>query len=237
MHGRQILVVDAEIEINQLISLYLTKEGFDVAILDHGDDVIPFIKDNHPELIILDILLPGINGIDLCRELRKFTQIPIIFVSCKTDDLDVILGLEVGGDDYITKPFSPNQLVARVKANLRRNLLVNSSISEKENKLTFIGLEINISSHSVLLNGNEISLSTKEFDLLVSMAQNPQRVFKIDELYQLIWGSNSFGDTRTLIVHISNLRKKIESDITNPKYILTVRGIGYKFNHTLQQFS
>jgi DNA-binding response OmpR family regulator len=237
MHGRQILVVDDEIEINQLISLYLTKEGFEVAILEHGNDVIPFVRTHKPELIILDILLPGINGIDLCRELRKFTQIPIIFVSCKTDDLDVILGLEVGGDDYITKPFSPSQLVARVKANLRRNLLSSPLSTNKEDKLTFTGLEINIGSHFVLLNGNEISLSTKEFDLLVIMAQHPHRVFKIDELYQRIWGSDSFGDTRTLIVHISNLRKKIESDITNPKYILTVRGIGYKFNHTLQQFS
>lgn len=237
MHGRQILVVDDEIEINQLISLYLIKEGFEVTVLDRGDDVISFVRKNNPDLIILDILLPGINGIDLCRELRKFTQIPIIFVSCKTDDLDVILGLEVGGDDYITKPFSPSQLVARVKANLRRNLLIHSSVFKKEDKLTFTGLEINISNHFVLLNGSEISLSTKEFDLLVIMAQNPQRVFKIDDLYQRIWGSDSFGDTRTLIVHISNLRKKIESDITNPKYILTVRGIGYKFNHTLQQFS
>lgn len=235
MQGKKILVVDDEIEIHQLISLYLNKEGFEVCVLGHGDHVINYIKTEKPDLVILDILLPGIDGIEICRELRKFTQIPILFLSCKTDDMDIILGLEVGGDDYITKPFSPRQLVARVKANLRRNQLFINPLTQNEDKLVFTGIEINLSNHHVLLNGTDVSLSTKEFELLAIMAQHPNRVFKIDDLYQRIWGSDSFGDTRTLIVHISNLRKKIESDITNPKYILTVRGVGYKFNHTLQK--
>lgn len=235
MQGKKILVVDDETEINQLISLYLMKEGFKVNTLEHGNQVIKFVKTQKPDLIILDILLPGLDGIELCRELRKFTQIPILFVSCKTDDMDIILSLEVGGDDYITKPFSPGQLVARVKANLRRNLLLTNPLKEREDKLVYKGLEINLANHHVMLEGADISLSSKEFDLLVIMAQNPHRVFKIDDLYQRIWGSDSFGDTRTLIVHISNLRKKIEPDITKPKYIITVRGVGYKFNHSLQQ--
>jgi DNA-binding response OmpR family regulator len=233
MLGSKILIVDDEIEINQLISLYLQKEGFKVSILEHGDQVISFVQAEKPDLIILDILLPGLDGIELCRELRKFTQIPILFVSCKTDDIDIILSLEVGGDDYITKPFSPGQLVARVKANLRRKLLTAKSLEQDQQKIIFTGLEINLSTYQVFLNGKEVSLSAKEFEILVILAQHPHRVFKIDDLYQRIWGSDSFGDTRTLIVHISNLRKKVESDIANPKYILTVRGVGYKFNHTL----
>jgi DNA-binding response OmpR family regulator len=233
MLGSKILIVDDEIEINQLISLYLQKEGFKVSILEHGDQVISFVQAEKPDLIILDILLPGLDGIELCRELRKFTQIPILFVSCKTDDIDIILSLEVGGDDYITKPFSPGQLVARVKANLRRKLLTAKSLEQDQQKIIFPGLEINLSTYQVFLNGKEVSLSAKEFEILVILAQHPHRVFKIDDLYQRIWGSDSFGDTRTLIVHISNLRKKVESDIANPKYILTVRGVGYKFNHTL----
>lgn len=235
MLGKHILVVDDESAINQLISLYLRKEGFEVSILENGEQVIPFIHTHQPALIILDILLPGIDGIQICRKIRKFSQVPILFLSCKIDDMDVILGLEVGADDYITKPFSPGQLVARVKANLRRNLT--SGVGNKMVKIVYTGLEINLASHTVLLNGEEISLSSKEFSLLVILAQNPEQVYKIDDLYQQIWGSDSFGDTRTLIVHVSNLRKKLEGDITNPKYILTVRGVGYKFNHTLKQLA
>lgn len=234
MLGKKILVVEDDIQINELISLYLKKEGFDVSNLVDGDSVLDFVRTTPLDLIILDILLPGMDGITLCRELRRFCKIPIIFVSCKQDDLDIILGLEVGGDDYVTKPFSPSQLVARVKANLRRSHGNYHTVFD-QNKLVYNGLEINIASHLVLLNGMEIGLSSKEFDILVILAQNPHRAFRIDDLYQRIWGSNSFGDTRTLIVHISNLRKKIESDLDNPKYILTVRGVGYKFNHTLQQ--
>lgn len=233
MLGKKILIVENKAKDQQVIATYLEREGFVVDIVDNGDDVISSVLHKKPDLIILSIQLPNIEGIELCRQLRKFSATPIILISDKANDLDIILGLEVGGDDYITKPYSPEQLVARVKANLRRHMLSSSNLFASE-KLVFTGLEIDISSHRVILNGEEISLSPKEFDLLVILARYPHRVFYIDDLYKLVWGVDSLGDTRTIIVHIATLRKKIEADSSNPKYIITVRGKGYKFNPTLQ---
>lgn len=223
----KILVVDDEQEIVELIMIYLQKEGFEVITCDRGDEVLRHIDEHQPDLIILDVLLPGLDGIEACREIRKHSNVPIIFISCKSDDMDIILGLGVGGDDYMVKPFSPGHLVARVKAHLRRNTMLQTW--QQDDKLTFEGLEINLTSHQVFAHGQEIQLSSKEFDLLALLAKHPMKVFKIDELYEKIWGSDSLGDTRTLMVHISNLRKKIEKDAANPTFIVTIRGVGYKF--------
>ncbi|TVX92969.1 response regulator transcription factor [Paenibacillus agilis] len=228
MSTSRILVVDDETEITELISLYLRREGFQVIIADNGYDALQLAAEVKPDLIILDILLKSLDGIEVCKEIRKTSNVPVLFISCKSDDVDIILGLTIGGDDYITKPFSPSQLVARVKAHLRRTTL-HKSAENNSTLLAYPGLEIDLNSHTVKTNGRLISLSSKEFDLLSHLAQTPNKVFRLEQLYQLIWNSESFGDTRTLMVHISNLRKKIEPDPTNPRYIVTVRGVGYKF--------
>ncbi|WP_028546710.1 response regulator transcription factor [Paenibacillus taiwanensis] len=228
MAEHKILIVDDELEITELISLYLKREGFKVYVADNGHAALELARTVKPDLIVLDILLKSLDGIEVCKQIRKTSTVPIIFISCKSDDVDIILGLTIGGDDYITKPFSPSQLVARVKAQLRRRLIQEHAASEGD-IISYPGLELDLNSHTVKVDGRVISLSSKEFDLLTHLAQSPNKVFKLEQLYQLIWNSESFGDTRTLMVHISNLRKKIEPDPANPRYILTVRGVGYKF--------
>ncbi|SEC15296.1 response regulator transcription factor [Paenibacillus sp. GP183] len=229
MTGEKILVVDDEPEIVELISIYLIKEGFEVISTGNGQQVFDLVLQHNPSLIILDILLPGMDGIEVCRQLRKTYNMPIIFISGKSEDIDIILGLSMGGDDYMTKPFSPGQLVARVKAHLRRYTL-NDQKKDDPQILKFPGLEIDLVSHIVKAGKQFISLSAKEFDLLTLLAKTPNRVYKIEHLFELIWSLDSLGDPRTLIVHISNLRKKIEPNPAEPRYIITVRGVGYKFN-------
>ncbi|BBH19694.1 DNA-binding response regulator [Paenibacillus baekrokdamisoli] len=232
MSGSKILVVDDESDITELITLYMEREGFDVHSTDNGEDAIMLAGELQPDLIILDISLKSIDGFEVCKQIRTISNVPILFISCKSDDTDIIHGLTVGGDDYMTKPFSPSQLVARVKAHLRRQSVVMQSFAARENGelLSFDGLVIDLPARTVQIRDKEVFLSTKEFELLVHLAKSPNRAFALDDLYTIIWGHDSMGDTRTLMVHISNLRKKIEPDPTNPMYIITVRGIGYKFN-------
>ncbi len=234
MAGEKILIIDDEPEISNLISLYLNKEKFLSVIVDNGLQALEIVESERPDLIILDILLPGIDGIEICQKIRSHTSAPIIFLSCKDEDTDKVIGLGVGGDDYITKPFSPSELIARVKAHLRRSR-INSSLSPLNNSqevlLKFPGLEINFSNHTVRVKDMFVTLSAKEFQLLTVLSQNANRLFNIEQLYDLVWGEETAGDTRTIPVHISNLRKKIETDPANPRYILTVRGVGYKFNN------
>jgi DNA-binding response OmpR family regulator len=232
MTGKKILVVDDEAEISEIITMYLKREGYEVHIENEGNRVAEAVKQYKPDLIILDVLLPGMDGIEVCRELRKEHDIPILFVSCKSDDTDIILGLGIGGDDYITKPFSPSQLVARVKSNLRRQQMSVQSKKEiiSEDMMEFSGLQIDLNSYTVKVNGETVALAAKEFELLVKLAQTPNRVYQTDQLFDLIWGSDSLGDYRTVMVHICNLRKKIEQNPSSPQFIHTVRGAGYKFN-------
>ncbi|MCZ8522915.1 MULTISPECIES: response regulator transcription factor [Paenibacillus] len=229
MPGEKILIVDDEAEILELISLYLKKEGYEVLTSTNGPDALAIALEHRPDLVILDILLPEMDGIEVCRQLRKTSNTPILFLSCKSEDMDIILGFSIGGDDYITKPFSPGQLVARVKAHLRRSQLMEQHKEESQH-LTFPGLEIDMLSRSVKVDGTLVPLSSKEFDLLLHLARSPGKVLSLEQLYKLTWGVDSNGDTRTLLVHISNLRKKIEGNPADPRYIHTVRGIGYKFN-------
>ncbi|GBF33378.1 phosphate regulon transcriptional regulatory protein PhoB [Desulfocucumis palustris] len=229
MTAEKILVVDDEPEICELISINLTNNGFIALLADNGAKALEMVKNHNPDLIILDVLLPGPNGFQICQELRKNTDIPILFLSCKDDDTDKILGLTIGGDEYISKPFSPGVLVARVKAHLRRSRMLKNT-KQENTVLAFPGLLIDLTSHTVMVNDKPVFLSAKEFQLLVLLARNPNRVINIEELYQNLWSSQSFGDTRTVMVHISNLRKKIEKDPTKPGFITTIRGVGYKFN-------
>jgi DNA-binding response OmpR family regulator len=231
MPGEKILIVDDEPEIVELIRLYLTKEGFEVLCTDNGPSAFEYMKRYAPDLVILDILLPEMDGIEICRQMRMSYNIPILFISCKSGDTDIILGLGIGGDDYITKPFSPSQLVARVKAHLRRKQQLDQQKKDSR-QLSFPGLEIDLLTRNVRVNATLVPLSSKEFDLLALLAGKPNRVVPIEQLYKMAWGVDSNGDTRTLLVHISNLRKKIESDPADPVYIQTVRGLGYKFNDT-----
>ena len=229
MEDISILVVDDEREITELLRLYLTREGYSVHLADNGADAVRLAESLQPNLIVLDIQLGQMDGIEACRRIREQSDVPILFVSCKDDDNDIIHGLSVGGDDYMTKPFSPRQLVARVQAQLRRQAL-RADAKAANQTLTFDGLTIDTAARTVEIDGRSIALSVKEFDLLAYLAHHPNQAFRLDDLYQVVWGAESIGDTRTLMVHISNLRKKIECDPAKPRYIHTVRGIGYKFD-------
>ncbi|TDG00525.1 response regulator transcription factor [Paenibacillus piri] len=227
MTGQTVLVIEDDPEIRDVIRLYLEKNQYTVALADRGDQALPMVRTVHPDLIILDVLLPGKDGFEVCKEIRQETSVPVLFLSCKKEEQDKITGLSLGGDDYITKPFSPNELIARVQANLRRPYFSNRETSVT--KLEFGELHIDLLSRTVKVSGNEIFLSKKEFDLLKFLAGRPGQTFTHENLFREIWGQESFNDTRTIIVHVSNLRKKIERDPSNPQYIINVHGVGYKF--------
>ena len=236
MSREKILVIDDEEVFSELIGYYLTKEGFQVTTVANGEQALSIVREQMPHLVILDIILPGMDGYDVCRELRKITDVPILLISCKTDDIDKIIGFSIGGDDYVVKPYNPEVMVARVKAHLRRYLKMSTPDKNKEIRLlSYPGLVIDFVSHDVQVNGYSVTLSSKEFQLLSLLARNPNRVFDISELFGTIWNYDSISDTRTVMVHICKLRKKIESRSSGPKYILTVRGVGYKFNGMLSK--
>ncbi|EFM12018.1 two component transcriptional regulator, winged helix family [Paenibacillus curdlanolyticus YK9] len=231
MNVSKILVVDDEPEIIELMTLYLQREGYAVYAADNGTDALRLVDEVRPDLIVLDVLLKQLNGLDVCQQIREITAVPVLFVSAKSDDNDIIHGLSVGGDDYMTKPFSPGQLVARVKAHLRRQSLQSEQRDKPvRDQLVFDGLIIDLTARTVRVGDQYVSLSVKEFELLALLATQPNRAFQLANLYEAVWGVNSIGDTRTLMVHMSNLRKKIEPDPTNPRWIVTLRGVGYKFN-------
>lgn len=232
MNKDRVLIVDDDPDIRNILELYLIKEGFEIISVNEGKKAVETIDPFNPDLILLDIMMPGLDGYETCQAIRKKTDAPILFLSAKEDDFDKILGLRIGGDDYITKPFSPGVLVARIKAHLRRNRLASSKKehAEERNILEFPGLFIDQDSCIVKVNGQPISLPAKEYQLLCLLGKNVEKVFSVEQLFQMVWGENSLGDNRTVMVHISNLRKKIEPDPAKPMYILTVRGIGYKFN-------
>lgn len=234
MVQKKILLVDDEIDIVEFVSMYLQKEKFKVLSAYNGHDALKLVIDENPDLIVLDILLPDMNGLELCKEIRKTSISPIIFLSCKNEESDKIIGLDVGGDDYITKPFSPRELMARIKANLRRNELLNIKTPNKK-ILHYNDLKIYVEKHEVLINSNQVKLSAKEFDLLLLLAQNPGQVFSMEQLFDKVWKLNNIGDTRTIMVHISNIRKKIETNPSNPEYLLTIKGAGYKFNNVYKE--
>lgn len=222
-----ILVVDDEAHIRELVRLYLEKEGFHVALAADGEEAVHKVKSLHPQLIILDIMLPKFDGWDVCREVRKFADTPIIMLTAKGEEFDKVLGLELGADDYLTKPFSPRELVARVKAILRRTV-TEEPVSDSET-LSFPGLTINQSSREARVDGEEITLTPKEFDLLWFLAKNPGKVFTREQLLTAVWGYDYYGDLRTVDTHIKRLREKVERDGPSSYHVKTVWGVGYKF--------
>lgn len=229
---QKILIVDDDNNIAELISLYLTKECFDTKIVNDGEEALKAFEQYNPNLILLDLMLPGIDGYQVCRELRSTSQVPIIMLSAKGEIFDKVLGLELGADDYMIKPFDSKELVARVKAVLRRYQppvqTPASSVTEQHgNFVEYPDLIVNLTNYSVIYNGHSIELPPKELELLYFLASSPNQVFTREQLLDHIWGYEYIGDTRTVDVHIKRLREKIKG---NDKWALTtVWGIGYKF--------
>lgn len=233
MPKENILIVDDEQEIGELIGLYLRKEGFDFCIALNGKEAITKIKRNNPDVILLDIQLPDVNGLDLCQQIRGLTQAPIIFVSCKDTDVDKVVGLSMGGDDYVSKPFSAIELVARVRAHIRRYRMAREPLMKSElTSLSSSSIDMDLDSYEVFANGKKVELSAKEFQILELMMRHPRKVLSTEQFIQKIWGYEYEDEieTKTVKVHVGNLRKKIERDPSNPNIITTIRGIGYKFN-------
>ena len=226
---QKILIVDDDTNISELIALYLTKECFETMCVEDGEAALKACVSFKPDLILLDLMLPGMDGYQVCREVRKTSSTPIIMLSAKGEVFDKVLGLELGADDYMTKPFSPSELVARVKAHLARyDRLVGNG--KKENDVVEIrGIKIDKTARRVWVNGEEKQFTTKEFDLLTFLAENPNRVFTKEELFREIWDMESIGDIATVTVHIKKIREKIEFNTAKPQYIETIWGVGYRF--------
>ncbi len=229
---QRILVVDDDENIAELISLYLLKECFEVKIVYDGEEALKAFNEFQPDLILLDLMLPGIDGYEVCRELRKTSQVPIIMLSAKGDVFDKVLGLELGADDYIMKPFDSKEMVARVKVVLRRSAVSLSpqkspSISQKGKYVEYPDLIISLTNYSVIYQGHTLEMPPKELELLYFLASSPNQVFTREQLLDQLWGYEYVGDTRTVDVHIKRLREKVKD---HPKWrISTVWGVGYKF--------
>lgn len=225
----RILIVEDEESIAELEKDYLELSGFEVEIENSGDVGLERALNEEFDLLILDLMLPGVDGFEICRKVRSVKNTPILMVSAKKDDIDKIRGLGMGADDYITKPFSPSELVARVKAHLTRyERLIGSNAVENE-MIEIRGLKIDKTARRVYINGEEKNFTTKEFDLLTFLAQNPNHVYTKDELFNKIWDMESIGDIATVTVHIKKIREKIEYNTAKPQYIETIWGVGYRF--------
>lgn len=227
MKETKVLVVDDEPSIVELIRFNLVREGFKVTAAYSGGGLLDRIRAERPDLVILDIMLPGEDGLTICREIRKESNLPIIMLTAKDSETDKVLGLELGADDYITKPFSPRELIARVRAVLRRSSGEESAETKKQ-VLKVRDLMLDGERHLVTLNGRELDLPPKEFELLRILMENPGRVLTREYLLETIWGYEYIGETRTVDVHIRRLRQKIEPDPSQPVYIETVHGFGYR---------
>ena len=225
----KILIVEDEEAIADLEKDYLELSGFEVEIASDGTSGLKKALEEEFHLVILDLMLPGVDGFEICRQIREMKNIPIIMVSAKKDDIDKIRGLGLGADDYMTKPFSPSELVARVKAHLNRyERLVSSNV--KENSIIEIrGIKIDKTARRVWVNGEEKNFTSREFDLLAFLAENPNHVFTKEELFRKIWDMDSVGDIATVTVHIKKIREKIEVNSAKPQYIETIWGVGYRF--------
>ena len=223
---QSILIADDERELRDMLQAYLSNEGFDVRAVNDGQAALDIVVSNPPDLVILDVGMPGLDGFEVLRRLRSHTQVPVIFLTAKTEEVDRVVGLTVGADDYVTKPFSPRELTARIRAVLRRGRLADSVA---EAPLSFEGLEIDIAGREVSRDGQSIDLTTLEFDLLHALAAAPGRVLTREHLLETVWGWDYFGVDRVVDVHISNLRKILLDDPSAPSLIATVRGVGYKF--------
>ncbi len=218
----RILVVDDDASLAEMLTIVLRQEGFESRMCVRGDRALSDFHEFRPDLVLLDLMLPGKDGIDVCKEIRAESGVPIVMLTAKGDTIDVVLGLESGADDYVVKPFKPKELVARIRARVRR-------FDEPVNESLTIGdLAIDVAGHSVIRNGAPINLTPLEFDLLVCLARKPWQVFTREVLLEQVWGYRHAADTRLVNVHVQRLRSKVEHDPENPEIVVTVRGVGYK---------
>ncbi len=223
----KILIVEDEEALSDPLAFLLGREGFQTIVVDNGLDALPVFDREGADLVLLDVMLPGMSGMEVCRKLREVSSVPIIMLTAKDSELDKVLGLELGADDYVTKPYSARELIARIRAVLRRRSAETDSATESV--LQGGPVRMDIDRHVVTVNGEEISMPLKEFELLEILLRNVGRVMTRGQLIERVWGADYVGDTKTLDVHIKRLRSKIEPDSSTPQYVVTVRGLGYKF--------
>ncbi|QKE85489.1 MtrAB system response regulator MtrA [Arthrobacter sp. NEB 688] len=221
MKGR-VLVVDDDLALAEMLGIVLRSEGLEVEHVAEGSGALEVFRQYRPDLVLLDVMLPGIDGLEVCRQIRGESGVPIVMLTAKTDTVDVVLGLESGADDYVVKPFKPQELIARVKARLRRG------DEPAPERLTIGDLVIDVAGHTVVRDGRPLGLTPLEFDLLVALARKPWQVFTREVLLEQVWGYRHAGDTRLVNVHVQRLRSKIEHDPEHPEIVVTVRGVGYK---------
>jgi two-component system response regulator MtrA len=218
----RVLVVDDDPALAEMLTIVLRGEGFDTAVVGDGTRALPAVRDLRPDVVLLDLMLPGMNGIDVCRAIRTESGVPIVMLTAKTDTVDIVLGLESGADDYVVKPFKPKELVARIRARVRR------TETEPAEQLSIGDVTIDVPAHQVTREGEQIALTPLEFDLLVALARKPRQVFTREVLLEQVWGYRHAADTRLVNVHVQRLRSKVERDPEHPEVVLTVRGVGYK---------
>lgn len=218
----RVLVVDDDLALAEMLGIVLRNDGFEVAHCADGAAALDAVRETRPDLVLLDVMLPGLDGIEVCRRIRRESGIPIVMLTARTDTIDVVVGLNAGADDYILKPFKPQELTARVRARLRRGDDV------EPERLSIADLVIDVAGHSVKRDGRIVPLTPLEFDLLVALARKPWQVFSREVLLEQVWGYRHAGDTRLVNVHVQRLRSKIEKDPEHPDVVVTVRGVGYK---------
>ncbi|MBW0118864.1 response regulator transcription factor [Pseudonocardia sp. KRD-169] len=218
----RVLVVDDDPALAEMLTIVLRGEGFDTAVVADGSRALPAVRELRPDVVLLDLMLPGMNGIDVCRAIRSESGVPIVMLTAKTDTVDIVLGLESGADDYVVKPFKPKELVARIRARVRR------TENEPAEQLSIGDVTIDVPAHQVQREGEQIALTPLEFDLLVALARKPRQVFTREVLLEQVWGYRHAADTRLVNVHVQRLRSKVERDPEHPEVVLTVRGVGYK---------
>ncbi|MFE6645158.1 MULTISPECIES: response regulator transcription factor [Nocardioides] len=222
----RVLVVEDEASYSEALSYMLRKEGFEVAVAEDGTDALKEFDRNGADIVLLDLMLPGLSGTEVCRQIRATSSVPVIMVTAKDDEVDKVVGLELGADDYVTKPYSPRELVARIRAVLRRGTEPDTAPATLEAG----PVRMDVERHVVTVDGNEQRLPLKEFELLEMFLRNPGRVLTRGQLIDRVWGSDYVGDTKTLDVHVKRLRAKLEPDPSEPKFLVTVRGLGYKLD-------
>ena len=222
MGAPRVLIVDDDVALAEMLGLVLRREGFIPSVVTSGSAALADIRRENPDVVLLDLMLPGRDGVDVCRDLRAESDVPVIMLTARSDTIDIVRGLEVGADDYVVKPFKPAELVARVKARLRRGP------DEPALSLSVVDLDVDVARHKVRRGSSTLSLTPLEFDLLRALAQEPRRVWTREALLQHVWGYRHAGDTRLVNVHVQRLRAKVEHDPEHPQVVVTVRGVGYR---------